>query len=375
MAVVITHQFESAKGDGPDPTLIQPSNWNEEHVVEGLDFGTTAGTFAEGNHTHSNAVAAGAAGFMTGADKTKLDGIETGAVKAYANLSGKPTLGTAAALDVGTGANNIPQLTAAGKYPAIDGSLITNLSGGVDYQEFTANGTWTKPAGTTAASRVLVQEWGAGGGGGTGTQGGGGGGGAYKEAWFFASDLGATESVGAPAGGATDTAGGNATFGSFLTAYGGGAGGSSAGTEPGGGGGGGGFNGAGGNGQDNTDGASGGSAGSGFGSAGGSGGNSSPGQGQGGSANSNSSHWAGAGGGGGARNGGVNKNGGDGGSATFGGAGGAGSKALSGSNGSAGTSMMGGSGGAVDVAGSIRGGGGGARAAGGRAEVRVTTFK
>ncbi len=36
-------------------------------------------------------------------------------------------LGTAASLNVGTGANNVVQLTAASKLPAVDGSLLTNL--------------------------------------------------------------------------------------------------------------------------------------------------------------------------------------------------------------------------------------------------------
>lgn len=47
---------------------------------------------------------------------------------AYSDLTGKPTLGTAAALDVGTTANKVVQFTAATKYPAVDGSLITNLT-------------------------------------------------------------------------------------------------------------------------------------------------------------------------------------------------------------------------------------------------------
>lgn len=35
----IKHAFTSAKPDGPDPTQVQPSNWNAEHVVdERLDF-------------------------------------------------------------------------------------------------------------------------------------------------------------------------------------------------------------------------------------------------------------------------------------------------------------------------------------------------
>ena len=41
-------------------------------------------------------------------------------------------LGTAATLDVGTGANQVVQMTAAAKLPAVDGSLLTNLPGGGD---------------------------------------------------------------------------------------------------------------------------------------------------------------------------------------------------------------------------------------------------
>ncbi len=48
---------------------------------------------------------------------------------AYSALTGKPTLGTAAALDVGTGANNIPQLDGSGKLGAIDGSALTGIQG------------------------------------------------------------------------------------------------------------------------------------------------------------------------------------------------------------------------------------------------------
>lgn len=31
MSISLKHKFQSAKADGPDPTLAQPSNWNEEH--------------------------------------------------------------------------------------------------------------------------------------------------------------------------------------------------------------------------------------------------------------------------------------------------------------------------------------------------------
>tara|TARA_B100000035_G_C20824129_1_gene475650 strand:- start:60 stop:455 length:396 start_codon:yes stop_codon:yes gene_type:complete len=48
---------------------------------------------------------------------------------AYSDITGTPTLGTAAALNVGTGANNIPQLDSNGKLGAIDGSALTGIEG------------------------------------------------------------------------------------------------------------------------------------------------------------------------------------------------------------------------------------------------------
>lgn len=47
---------------------------------------------------------------------------------AYSDLSGKPTLGTAAALDVGTTASKVVQLDGSAKLPAVDGSALTNIS-------------------------------------------------------------------------------------------------------------------------------------------------------------------------------------------------------------------------------------------------------
>jgi hypothetical protein len=59
--------------------------------------------------------------------------ISSSAAIATSKLSGAVTsisghgLGTAATLDVGTGANNVVQLTVAGKLPAVDGSLVTGI--------------------------------------------------------------------------------------------------------------------------------------------------------------------------------------------------------------------------------------------------------
>jgi hypothetical protein len=75
---------------------------------------------------------------MSGSDKTKLNGIEAGAEvnvqsdwnagSGDAQILNKPTLGTAAALNVGTGANNVVQLDGAAKLPAVDGSALTGIN-------------------------------------------------------------------------------------------------------------------------------------------------------------------------------------------------------------------------------------------------------
>lgn len=70
----------------------------------------------------------------------------------YADLAAKPSLGTAAALDVGTLANNVVQLTAAGKLPAVDGSQLTNLPPGSGQASFTAPNPATAPVKITAAT-------------------------------------------------------------------------------------------------------------------------------------------------------------------------------------------------------------------------------
>jgi hypothetical protein len=76
---------------------------------------------------------------------------------AYSDLSGLPTLGTAAALDVGTSANNVVQLNGSAQLPAVDGSLLTNLpSGGSLPTVTTQTGSYTIPSRTAGQLSLTV---------------------------------------------------------------------------------------------------------------------------------------------------------------------------------------------------------------------------
>jgi hypothetical protein len=135
---------------------------------------------------------------------------------AYADLTGRPTLGTAAALNVGTGASQVVQLDGSAKLPAIDGSQLTNVGAlvkTVKRQIFTASGTYTPSTGMLFAIVECVAGGGGGGGssapgGGVYDGGGGGGGGGYARLLATAATIGASKAVTVGAGGTAGAVGG-----------------------------------------------------------------------------------------------------------------------------------------------------------------------
>jgi len=89
--------------------------------VTGLHAVASSGAASDLTGLHAVA-SSGAASDLTGLATVATSG-------AYTDVTGTPTLGTAASLDVGTGANNIPQLDSSGNLPAIDGSALTGIQG------------------------------------------------------------------------------------------------------------------------------------------------------------------------------------------------------------------------------------------------------
>ncbi|CAI2936030.1 hypothetical protein [Aminobacter niigataensis] len=249
----------------------------------------------------------------------------------------------------------------------------TGVGASVYYQEFLVSGTWAKPANLDPNAIIMVEIWGGGGGGNVSSYSGGGGGGAYAFDFLRASDLTSSVSITIGAGGSVNAVGGNSSFGSYVTAFGGGRGGTGGGaTIVGGGGGGGGASSAGASagGTNQTNGGNGGgpTIANGLiamqGTAGGGGATGGVGNYGGGGGGGNATGGTPGGdalyGGGGGGNGGNNTVA-NGGSSIYGGGGGGG-----GSGGAAGgTSLYGGNGGTATVAGAVPGGGGGRNAVGG----------
>jgi hypothetical protein len=148
MAITVKHKFVSAIPDAGDPTIVQPSNWNDTHELTGL------GTMAEQN-ANSVAITGGTISGVTipasnitgtltvpngGTGATTLTGYVKGAgTTALTASSTIPNtditgLGTASTKDAGA-ALGVATLDASGKVPISE--LPAAVIGALSYQ-----GTW-----------------------------------------------------------------------------------------------------------------------------------------------------------------------------------------------------------------------------------------
>ena len=93
MAISLKHLFQSAKTDGPDTTIVQPSDWNDEHVLTQATNRLLGRTTAGAGATEEIAPGTGitlSAGTLS-ADVTSVAG-RTGAVTlSTADISGLTT--------------------------------------------------------------------------------------------------------------------------------------------------------------------------------------------------------------------------------------------------------------------------------------------
>ena len=154
MTVSLKHTFTSAKTDSTDPTIIQPSNWNQEHVLTAaagkvLGRDTSGdGTVQElpisvtsaGNVTIPNNFAVTGTTGLTG-NTTVTGTLGVTGTTTVANLNATGTVGFTNALAVTSGGTGVATLTANNVLIGNGTSAVTSVAPGANGNILSSNGT------------------------------------------------------------------------------------------------------------------------------------------------------------------------------------------------------------------------------------------
>ena len=143
MTISLKHTFASAKIDSADPTLVQPSNWNEEHVL------TAAAGKVLGRDTSGNGVVQELPISVTpGGDVTIPNNF---AVTGTLGVTGATTLTTA--LGVTSGGTGLATLPANNVLIGNGASAVASVAPGTSGNLLTSNGTsWVSSPSTSGVA-------------------------------------------------------------------------------------------------------------------------------------------------------------------------------------------------------------------------------
>jgi len=167
MALTLKHSFQSAKTDGADSTLVQPSNWNANHTLTGANnilFGTN-GSGAGGEITVSTGLSLSSSTLTVtfGSGGAQSYDADLAAIAALAGTSGflKKTAADTWTLDT---ASYLASTTVGTSVQAYDADLaaIAALAGTSGLLKKTAADTWTLDTASYLASSTIgstVQAW------------------------------------------------------------------------------------------------------------------------------------------------------------------------------------------------------------------------
>lgn len=121
MAISLKHTFQSAKADGTDSTLVQPSNWNAEHTLTlaaGRLLGNGAGTAGVAQELTPSANFALTSGALDLAASISISGTATASIGAFTtlNVSGDVNFNGTGAAKMPTGTTGQRPTGAAGDF-------------------------------------------------------------------------------------------------------------------------------------------------------------------------------------------------------------------------------------------------------------------